>query len=238
MRAFIISFSCCLLLACTSQPLCAQDSDTITYEKSYYSSLDGLPIVEDLGIHSPLWADFGAMADSAYRQKDIAGMLSLVAVLYSFEKASDKKSDFTTSEQLMKVVDQMMDYRLTIRYELTLVELYKNVHKDLEIPLSAERTLIIKEKHLEYVNGTLVITSVPEVRADANIKLTVINKTKKLLYLYVNDEFVGPIYGGQEKELLLREKCEHVCAETVTFDKSGKKICAQKESTYEWVIEK
>jgi hypothetical protein len=223
-----------LLVMCT--PLFAQDESVLEFEQSNYESLEGLPILEDLGVNSTEMDDFGAIVDSTYRHKNIAGMLTLAAVLYDLETDRRKTSDFTTSAKLIGFADQMMEYRLDFEYDSVLVSYYLQTHKELGIELTTgqqenlERAAIIHNPdNSNGGNSTRDLSN--------NATLVVINKKSELVYLYVNDEFVGPLYGNKTKRIAIRSQCEHVYAETAGFNKSGKKICAKQNNQYEWVIE-
>jgi hypothetical protein len=103
-----------LLLLCMQKPGLAQERDTVHVEKAYYSSLAGKPIMESFGKTSAASADCGRRVNSAYRLKDIEQMLALISVLHQSEWYSQTKSEFITAEELLKVVDKMIEYRVKI----------------------------------------------------------------------------------------------------------------------------
>jgi hypothetical protein len=145
----------------------------VTMEDGDYVALAGQAIMEQLGIDSTEFPQFGAKVDSTYRRRSIGGMLELVSVLRKFEQQSGKQAKEINSVALLTIVDKMLIQRLQFEADIDLLRKCQNVHDEIGEPFSSELNSLLVQKDLLPIKDDVLATDTT-VRVETDTVLTIV----------------------------------------------------------------
>lgn len=180
---------------------------------------------------------FGDSVDQAMLTRNIAALLKYTAFLDSLETVTMRKSTQLTSTQLLDTTVTLMvntpryigvseDYTtaLTLAKKLNAPEIQKYL---LAQELIAPPAAPSPPPGMGKSRGT---------PARGKKLMNITNSSRKVLYIYVENEYKGILYAGKSMSLQELNGCKELSAETVDLLRTSKKYCFDTTSAKEWII--